>query len=859
MSNVTDTFTRSAANSLGTADSGQTWSDFNGGRIGLSGSGTAINNIYSSDSGSVIDSGSPNATAQVTFVSSGGEGLIFNYTDQDNFWLLQIISAYAILRKRVAGVYVDRYLANVEAPGDVWSVTRNGDSIVVKKAGVTKWDITDSFGNSATKWGLLTRPSAEYDNFTVVNASGGVTPTKFAITQQPVGTSTGAVLPTQPVWQVQDASSALVTGDTRTATITLNTISGSGVLSGTTSKAAVGGVGTATDLKVTGTGTFTLTIDDGVLTPATTSQFTITARASSAYKNTATDGSDPGVNFAISSIHTEIARHGDRRGATRAEYAGTVDGAALPAFYCNLTEPVKTGSTHNVTNAASLTAAIAAAVPGDEIVVPAGVAARLTGNWVLPVLSGTPDAQPGGNGVVTIRSSALASLPYGRRVIGPNLAAEDGISVTDPAYFAHLRTNNASPVFSTAPGAKGWRLSGLYCDVDPAYTGVPNYFPRILYIGDGGGSQNTVALTPQNICIDRCIIRGHDDLHCRFGVSYHADYGYIIDSCIENIHSVNEGDCQAFVTWNSSGKLAVINTYLEASSECIVAGGANNWILEQTDVEFRWIRLGKPLKWYANDPSYIGFQWEIKNHLEVKHAHRLLIEGVYARHSWPQAQFGYSMLIKSEYANQVPNGTQDIVIRYVDISGCAIGIAVSGGSDPDPANAYTIKRVAIQHVLMDEVGGAFDPGGQFSEAFRFAGTEGVTVRHCTVPDSPNYWANLYTAGVTDGGSGANAGLSFIDNIFALSAAYKIKAAALTPGAVSMASNAPGGTVHGNVLVGDSAASWVGAAYSGNNFPATQAAVGFTDAASRDYRLYSTAAPVGGSPILMVTPLLRFAR
>lgn len=112
-------------------------------------------------------------------------------------------------------------------------------------------------------------------------APGGAVATKLGITGQPTTATSGVVFGTNLTVAVQDAGGSTVVTDTSTVALTLNTLTGSGVLTGTTSKAAVAGIATFNDLVITGTNgsTFTITATDGVLTSATTTTITLSAPA----------------------------------------------------------------------------------------------------------------------------------------------------------------------------------------------------------------------------------------------------------------------------------------------------------------------------------------------------------------------------------------------------------------------------------------------------------------------------------------------------------------------------------------------------------------------------------------------------
>lgn len=105
--------------------------------------------------------------------------------------------------------------------------------------------------------------------------------TKLAVTGQPTMVASGVTFGTNVAIAFEDVDSAIVTAETSSVIITLNILTGSVVLSGTTTRAAVAGVATFNDLSVVCSdgATFTLTAMSGTLTTATTSMITGTAAA----------------------------------------------------------------------------------------------------------------------------------------------------------------------------------------------------------------------------------------------------------------------------------------------------------------------------------------------------------------------------------------------------------------------------------------------------------------------------------------------------------------------------------------------------------------------------------------------------
>jgi hypothetical protein len=105
---------------------------------------------------------------------------------------------------------------------------------------------------------------------------------KLAFTTQPsASTVTGEVFAQQPVVTIQDANGNTVTSASNSVNLILAT--GTGTLGGTTTKTAISGVATFTDLSIDMAGTNkSLVATSGTLTPAVTyPDFEITAGAAS--------------------------------------------------------------------------------------------------------------------------------------------------------------------------------------------------------------------------------------------------------------------------------------------------------------------------------------------------------------------------------------------------------------------------------------------------------------------------------------------------------------------------------------------------------------------------------------------------
>ncbi len=101
---------------------------------------------------------------------------------------------------------------------------------------------------------------------------------KVAFVQQPTGAQAGGAIAPPVIVDVEDSNGNVVTSDTSNVTVAIGPgTSGLGTLSGTLTVAAVNGVATFNSLAISAAGGYTLEASDGLLAPATSSSFTVTA------------------------------------------------------------------------------------------------------------------------------------------------------------------------------------------------------------------------------------------------------------------------------------------------------------------------------------------------------------------------------------------------------------------------------------------------------------------------------------------------------------------------------------------------------------------------------------------------------
>jgi uncharacterized repeat protein (TIGR01451 family) len=498
-----------------------------------------------------------------------------------------------------------------------------------------------------------------------------------------------------------------------------------------------------------------------------------------------------GIALALSVVPSRLATA--TQGAAQPE---------LPRVILDTTYAPPTGRTITVNAGDDFQAALNSAALGDVIMLQAGAA--FTGTFILPAKTGS--------GWITIRTSAPdSSLP------------PPGTRIT-PAY-ANILPKILAPVngvraLEAANGAHHYRLMGLEFSIAPGI--VKTY--SIVSLGE---DQTSLAQLPHNIILDRVYIHGSTTADVRRGVALNSASSAVIDSYISDCHERGV-DSQAILGWNGPGPFKIVNNYLEGAGENIMFGGAPPTIpnLVPSDIEFRRNHCFKPLVWKADDPSYNGIDWSIKNLFELKNAQRVLIEGNIFEHNWQDSQVGFAILftVRNEAGAAPWAVVQDVTFINNIIRHSGGGIDMHGRDDiSPPPSAIPSRRFKIANNLFEDIDSA-RWGNATGMLFQIvSGVGDLTIDHNTaiqsgniavadvLPPSENFvFTNNLMPNNEYGffGSGQGQGIPALDYYF------------------------PGAVFKKNAIVGGSANLYP----ADNFFPATFAEIGFVNFSGGNYRL-----------------------
>src|SRR5947207_5187075 len=369
------------------------------------------------------------------------------------------------------------------------------------------------------------------------------------------------------------------------------------------------------------------------------------------------------------------------------------------------------GGTTLVSAGSNLQTALNNANCGDTIELAAG--ATFSGTFILP-------AKPCDNQHwIIIRTSAPNSAlpPEGSRMLPcyagvaslpgrPSFKCPNQQNVLAKVMFALY----GSGPFQLANGANHYRLMGLEI-ARAAGTGL---------VGSLVSAANSASA--DHIILDRVWLHGAAQDETMNAVTLNRmSYAALIDSYTSDFHCVAiSGSCtDAHVicggtSTTSDSVYRVTGNFLEASTENILFGGGYA-TTTPTDIEIRQNHFFKPMTWMIGQPGFVGGPtgnaFMVKNHLELKNASRVLVEGNIFENTWGGfSQAGYSVLLTPKNQAGV-NGTNlcpicavtDVTIRFNTISHAGAGISLANVPSDNGGNARLGERYSIHDVTIDDI------------------------------------------------------------------------------------------------------------------------------------------------------------
>jgi len=330
--------------------------------------------------------------------------------------------------------------------------------------------------------------------------------------------------------------------------------------------------------------------------------------------------------------------------------------------------------------------------------------------------------------------------------------------------------------------------------------------------------QNSLAMVPHDLVVDRCYIHGDVTHGQKRGIALNSASTTIANSYIAEIKAVGQ-DSQAIGGWNGPGPYTIRNNYLEAAGENVLFGGSDPAIpnLIPSDITVQGNTMSKPLAWRTQS-------WSVKNIFELKNAQRVVVDGNVFEYNWLAAQVRYAVVFTPRnqggtcpWCNVQQVQFTNNVVRHV-----SSGINILGTDNLQPSG--TLNTITIRNNLFEDVSGsAYGGSGRF--LLIGAGAVNVTVDHNTVLQDGT--SALY------GYSASMPGFVFTNNIVP-DHSWAIMGDSTSPGNGTIAMYFPTGIFKNGILAGSSPATYP----LNNYYPTSYDSVGFVNLTGGNYRLAS---------------------
>src|SRR6185369_5563120 len=250
----------------------------------------------------------------------------------------------------------------------------------------------------------------------------------------------------------------------------------------------------------------------------------------------------------------------------------------------------------------------------------------------------------------------------------------------------------------------------------------------------------TMSDVPHHLILDRSYVHGTPGGYTKRGVQVDCADCAVIDSYVADCHAIGQ-DAQAIAGFNGPGPIKIVNNRLEGSGENVIFGGADPKVpnLVPSDIEIRQNHFFKPLTWKADDPSYAGNHWSVKNLLEFKNAARVLVRCNVFENNWADAQVGFAILLtpRNQDGTAPWCGVSDVTIVDNILRHSASGFNVSGEDDLHPST-QTARVVLAGNLVYDLDRAKFGGDGRgFQVITPGKPTQGLKIEHNTVLVSGN--------------------------------------------------------------------------------------------------------------------------
>ena len=434
------------------------------------------------------------------------------------------------------------------------------------------------------------------------------------------------------------------------------------------------------------------------------------------------------------------------------------------------------GSMIHVNAGGNLQAALNNARCGDVISLQEG--ATFTGMFTVPAKNCDT------NHWIIVRTSAPdSSLPAEGQRATPCYAGVASLPGRPPYNCPHAQNVMAkvqtqilgNGPFQLAPNANFYRFIGL--EITRA-AGTP---ASAKLISDKG--------TADHIVLDRSWLHGGLQDETQLGIDLSGmSNAAVVDSYFSDFHCISiSGTCTdahaiaGGIGSSQDGPFKIQGNFIEAAAEGVLFGGGAA-TLTPADIQILNNHFWKPWQWMPGHANFIGgvggHPFIVKNHLELKNAARVLIEGNLMENTWGGfSQSGFSILLtpKNQHTQSGSDicplcQVTDITIRYGRLSHAGGGIQMAtaiSGNGVNGSAALAGARWSIHDLVIDDISKNYvGNGGLFliMNVWPSHPLNSITINHVTGFPDPD--SHVLALGNIHSATAPMFGLVFTNNMVA---------------------------------------------------------------------------------------------
>jgi len=265
---------------------------------------------------------------------------------------------------------------------------------------------------------------------------------------------------------------------------------------------------------------------------------------------------------------------------------------------------------------------------------------------------------------------------------GANFTTLTGYTFNTPQTAVRGDGNTIS---SDQSGAAGFRMpvGARGCTLEGMTVKAPKNEVAVQ-IGKNDSDQTTVEQAPTEVTVTRITVAGHRG---KRAIECNGKGVLFTDCDIRDVYDPEKADSQALWIGNSPGDVTIRGGYFEAASENIMVGGDKMKIpnCRPTNILIEDAAFTKPLAWKGNSAI------PVKNLIELKDGHNVIIRRCILTNSWPSAQDGYGFMFTPKNGGSLRN----VLVEGCEMSEVGAIINITG-HDFTADNASSLPRTQVE-------------------------------------------------------------------------------------------------------------------------------------------------------------------